>query len=422
MKRLAWYAVIVLTTLLALRLLWELRSVVVLVLLSMATASAFRPLIAGFEKRRLSRGLSLALAYLVVFGALAVLVFLSYRPLLNDLQAASNRLTIFYDSITVNWPAGTPAQQTIAEQLPSTRELTLRMTGEEGARSIQTLVGLTGNIFWFFGQVGLILILSIYWSADFLRIERLWLALLPVEARTQARETYRAIEAGLGAYIRSEAIQSVLAGVMLWAGYQVLGMPYSVLLALLGALAWLVPWFGAILAVIAPLLVGLSAGGIPMAALAVGYTLLVLFFQEWVIEPRFFTRETYSSVILVVMVLILGEEFGLLGLVMAPLVSAAAQITLRYLAQPPVTVSPEQIGAAEIEEQLAALQTRVQDLQIELEAEADDGSSHPGMLNLMERLKKLLADTKGYIGENPERIVAKKPQDDAGQLPLPGRG
>ncbi|MCZ7672142.1 MAG: AI-2E family transporter [Chloroflexi bacterium] len=70
-----------------------------------------------------------------------------------------------------------------------------------------------------------ILFLSLYWSLDRVRFERLWLSLLPPEQRARARDIWQTIESDLGSYIRSEVAQSLLAGLLLGLGYWALGSP-----------------------------------------------------------------------------------------------------------------------------------------------------------------------------------------------------
>lgn len=419
MKRTAGYAIVVLATLALLLVLWKLHSMVILFLLSIAIAAAFRPLISFFVDHKMPRGFALIFSYLLVFAILGGLIFLINRPLMDDLQDATNHLMITYDNIKTNWPSGTGLQKAISDALPTVKELTDRLTGggQEGP-PIMNFIGLTSSLLDLITNTAMMIILSIYWSADYLRFERIWMSLVPVEARAQARETYRAIETGLGAYVRSELIQSVLAGIMLWVGFRLIGIDYPMLLALIGAIAWLIPWFGALVAIIPPLIVGLGTGGIPLAALAVGYTLLVLVIQEFVIEPRFFTHEVYSSVILVVIVLILANEFGLVGLILAPLVSAAVQITLRYLAQPPIVANLARIPVSEFKEEIGKLQDRVDGIEKSL---ADEGEQPtPDLLNLISRLKELISEAQSYLGKHPEEVEAQKPPDPREKLPLPG--
>jgi predicted PurR-regulated permease PerM len=396
MKRLVWYTATVLATLTILVLLWQFRQALVLFLLSLATAAAFRPLIEFFTRRKIPRSIALFLSYFLVVGLILLLLFLVSGPLIRELERASNNFSLFYERIMVSWPeTGTALQRTLAEQLPPPEELYTGLSGAQGTAALQALLGVTASVSSFFGNLGIILILSLYWSADNIRFERLWLSLIPVEQRTRAREIWRSIEQSMGAYIRSEVVQSLLAGVLLWLGYQLIGLRYPALLSLTGALAWLVPWFGAVIAIIPPLLVGLDSSLLMGIAAAV-YTLAVLVIMELFIEPRFFPRQRYSSVILVLVVLALTDAFGLIGLLLSPLLAAAIQISFRYLSQPPVPARPtEEEEIVESEREIYTLQERLERAKEILEKEVE--APAPELVSLMDRLNRLVTETNDYL-------------------------
>jgi predicted PurR-regulated permease PerM len=336
LKRIVWYAVVVLTTITFLVVLWQFRRALVLFLLSLAVSAAFRPLINYFVQRRIPRNIALILSYVLVIGVVAGVLVIVSEPLARDLALLSNRLAIGYEQIKARWPvSGTQFERSLAELLPPSDELYAGLAGERGVEMGQAVLGVTSNALAFGGNLALILILSLYWSADSIHFERLLLSLIPVEQRARVRSIWNGIEKGVGAYIRSELIQSFLAGILLWVGYRLMGLEYPVLLALVGSIVWLIPWFGALLAVVPALLAGLS-GGVGLAILAAAYTIVVLIVQEWVIEPRIFWRQSYSSLALVIFILILTDSFGLVGLILAPLVSAALQIVFKYILQPPM--------------------------------------------------------------------------------------
>jgi predicted PurR-regulated permease PerM len=176
----------------------------------------------------------------------------------------------------------------------------------------------------------LVLFLSIYWSINQVHFERLWLSLLPAEQRKQARGIWRTIEPNLGAYIRSELVQSLLAALLLGLGYWLLGSQYPVLMALTGALVWLIPVVGAPLAMILPLLMGLLTS-VQLSAFTILYTLVVLIaLQVWV-EPRLFKRKWDNPILTLVMVLVMADAFGLIGILAAPPLSAVCQILWHLL-------------------------------------------------------------------------------------------
>jgi hypothetical protein len=135
-------------------------------------------------------------------------------------------------------------QQTLARQLPAASDVSQVITGPQGGALLQTVLGLTLGSFDLLGQLLIVLVLSMYWSADQEHFKRLWLSLLPFQARARARDVWQNIETGFGAYLRSQVIQTVLAALLLSFGYQVLGLKYPVALALIGAIGWLIPWVG----------------------------------------------------------------------------------------------------------------------------------------------------------------------------------
>src|SRR6185295_12129801 len=145
-------------------------------------------------------------------------------------------------------------------------------------------LGFTLGSFDVLSQLLISLVLSIYWSADQEHFKRLWVSLLPVEMRASAREIWQNIEIGLGGYLRSQLIQSVLALFLLGIGYQVLGLKYPAALALIGTIGWLIPWIGVLLVVIPAVLVGLSMSPL-LALLGAIFTIAVLYFLEFVVEP-----------------------------------------------------------------------------------------------------------------------------------------
>jgi predicted PurR-regulated permease PerM len=375
--------------------LWQVRQAVVIFLFSLATAAAFRPLIDYLVGKKLSRGIALLISYGLVIVVGAGLLLVITGPLVLDIEQASNHLVAGYEQIMTVWPTSNLLfLRSLASLLPSPEKLYAGMIGQGDPEMIQAVLGVTTNAVSFAANLGIIVVLSLYWSADSLYFERLLLSLIPVERRSQVRLIWQGIEKGIGAYIRSELTQSILAGILLWFGYRLMGLDYALLLAFLGALLWLIPWFGAILALILPFIVGLS-GGLPLAILAVIYTLAVLLVQEFVIEPRIFRRRTYSSIVLILVALALGDVFGLLGLILAPLVSATLQIVFKYLLPTTTAVVTARQCNEETTEGIEALQLRLAKARDEMDSW--ENPAPPEITNLTGRLNKLITDIQQYL-------------------------
>ncbi len=168
-------------------------------------------------------------------------------------------------------------------------------------------------------------------------------------------------------------------------GYWLLGSPYPTLLALIGALAWLIPVVGAALAVILPLFIGLLTG-VQLSLFTTLYTLIVLIaLQVWV-EPRLFRRKWDNPILTLVILLAMADAFGLLGIIVAPPLSAVCQILWNLLVSNRLA-SGAATQVSDLKERQAHLRTTIEDM---------DELPPPLVASSMERLTDLL-DKAGPI-------------------------
>jgi putative permease len=424
MRQLAISTAVVLATLAFMAVLWELRGAVLIFFLSLGTSAALRPVIEQFQRWGLPRSLALGVTYLgCVVGFVGLTLALVF-PLAADLQELGHDFKAAYEQVSATWPEGNALERAIAQRLPAWDDLQRvgwRMgkdaaadvtavaepegTAENGQtastaqwtnRAVHTILGATWGFFGTILNLLIIVVLSLYWSIDRVHFERLWLSLLDVGRRQRARETWRAIEHAVGSYLQREVIQSLTAGLLLGVGFWMFKQPYPVLSAAVGALAWLIPWVGAPLAMILvtgiwlPRFVlsgGESATVILMAAAL--YTLLVLMVLEWLVESRLFRRKRYNPILLVLIAVGMGDWLGMLGLLMAPPVAAAVQILgNQYLAYRARSIS------ATAETSPRALAMRLATLRARM---ADDETVSDETKSVVTRLDALVEQTRNLL-------------------------
>ena len=386
MIKLIRYTVVALTTLMILILIWQFISAIVLFLLSLAVAAALRPLINSLTGRYVPKRIALGVIYFLLTAAILSSFWLIGTPLLDEIQRVTDDFLTSYERVKTEWPEqGTAFQQSVAEQLPPSADLYRILISEQGVPALAGLAGIAQNFFSTLGQIAVILILSLYWSSDQYRFERLGLSLLPEASHTRALHIWRSVETGVGEYLRSELIQSVLTGLLLWLGFSVLGIRYPVLLALWGAIMRLIPWFGTLIAVLPALFIGIGVSS-AVGVLATLYTIGILLALELVIEPRFFPRYKYSSLVIVLFFIALAETFGFIGVILAPPLAVAVQILFRHLyPSPELTVN-------EVSEQITGMRTRLLELRRRVQ-----GSRRRESIRLVDRLQHLVRRTNDYL-------------------------
>jgi putative permease len=378
-KQLVVFGTAVMTTLLALVVLWQFRIVVVYVLISLALATTVRPLIKDWSRRSFGMRLALILLYLVSLGGFGFLIMSVGKFAIGDIQQLAQTLSVQDTWRLPAWLEGSSFDQALVARLPPPSKLFEAVTGDQGQLVLPTLLGFTQGIGGVVSGGLVILLLSIYWSINQIHFERLWLSLLPSGQRKQARDIWRTIEPDLGAYIRSEVIQSLLAGLLLGLGYWLLGSPYPTLLALIGGLAWLIPVVGAILALILPLLIGLLTS-VQLSLLTVLYTLMVVIVLKIWVEPRLYTRKWGNPVLTLVILLALADVFGLVGIIIAPPLSVVCQILwshlVRYRHAPGTSTE-----VSDLKERQARLRAAIEEM---------DELPPPLVISSMERLTHLI--------------------------------
>jgi putative permease len=396
-KRVLIIALGIMTTLLGLVALWQFRVVLVYVLLSLVMAATFRPISKSESRHNIKTRLMLILQYLAALIVVVLLLFIVGRFLVNDSQQLAQSLSTESAWVLPRWLEGGP----LSQWLPTPENLFLGITGQPSA-ALSAVLGFTESIGSVLSGLVIALFLSIYWSINQNHFERLWLSLLPAEQRKHARNIWRTIEADLGAYSRSELIQSMLAVIALGIGYWLLGSPYPTLLAVTSAIAWLIPVVGGILALLLPLVIGLLNGP-QLALLTALYTVLVLVILQIAVEPRLFKIKQDNPLLTFVILLAMADAFGLLGIIVAPPISVILQRLWRLLVNENITTDT------------VLHLTDLRERQVQLQATIDqmEGDTPPLVVSSMERLTSLL-DRAGPILETlppPEPQTLSHPHD-----------
>jgi predicted PurR-regulated permease PerM len=381
-KRIAINTAIVLGTLSVLFLIWEFREAVILFGFSLAIAAAARPYVELMADRGIPSALAIVIVYLVFIVSLVALLWAVGSSITHELQQLFDQFTLTYEQMWSMWPKGSQVEKLIIQQLPPPDTLYKSFSPERTGPMLNSLLGITMSWATLLGQFFTILMLGIYWSADRVHFERLWLSVLPVESRARSRDVWRDIERDFGGYVRSELLQSILAGVLLGFGLWAMGVHYPTLLAVFAALAWLIPWLGGVLVLLPVGLTAFSQSWV-LGAGATAYAIGVLFFLEFVIQPRIIRRRQFSSLLSILLIIALAEPYGLLGFIVAPPLAAAIELIFRYNLQ-----SRPQTQEARDQKQVSELHARIDRLRQVAEKNAEN--IEPQTLNLLSRLETLV--------------------------------
>lgn len=324
-KKLVMIGTAVMSTLLGLLIIWQFRDVLVYVLISLTLAAAMRPLIKRLSGRRILIIIAWVLIYIIALFGFGFLLFLAGKAAIVELEQLAKSLSVQNEWILPAWLNGSSIQLALVNWLPAPSILFETITGSEGQFVLPAVFGISQGFGGVVSGILFILLLSIYWSISQITFERLWLSLLPSDQRKRARSIWRHVELDFGKYIHAQILQSLLAGVMFGFGYWLLGSPYPAFLALAGALVCLIPVIGVVFAAIFPLIFGLLTS-IQLSVFTGLYTLIVLISIGLWVKPRLFKRDWSNPILTVTLLIALADAFGLVGIIVAPLISVVILI------------------------------------------------------------------------------------------------
>ena len=408
MIRLAKVTALVLATLLGVVALWELRGPLLIFLLSLVVAAAARVPVDYLIHRGLPKSVALAATYGVGLLVLAGLLLATIYLVSGELPRATADFKRFYDYMADHAASLPWIERAVSHRLPPADELLTALVGRHGEQAARLVLGTAFGVLSAAIDVVLVVVLSVYWTIDRAYFERLWFSLLPLPRRVSARTLWRMLEAELGAYARSEITQSLLAGMVLAAGFYLLRLDHPALVATVAAVGWLVPWLGTIIALTAlaaielPALVLKWPGALLPVAAAASFTVLVFVILESVVEPRLFNRRRYNSLFIVLAAIALAETFGILGLLLGPMAAVTIQAALEHSER-------ERVAARRPASDLAALDARVAELRAGAAASAELPQE---WVSIVDRLAALIAQAREVAGDRDEDVEptpAKRP-------------
>lgn len=373
-------------TMLALIVLWQFRTIAVYVLISLMFAAALRPLSYRLVHMTVLVRTAWILFLVFALGAFGVFLFVAGERAGQEVKGLVLTLSVLDKWRLPVWLQGSTFQQALIAQLPAPSTIFTALTGDEGQLVVPALLGFSQSLGALLGGGLVILFLSIYWAGNQIHFERLWLSLLPSHQRKQVRATWRTVETELGAYLRGEIVLSLLAGLALYLGYWLLGSPIPVLLALIGALATLIPMIGVVMAVILVLLVGLFTG-VQLSLFTTVFTLIVLIGVTLLVKPRLANRKWDNPLLTIFFILAFAANFGLAGIIAAPPISVICMVLWNAFVSRR-SVAEDAGGISE----LKARQARVQDMIHAMEEPPSElvASSMARLTDLIEQAEPVL--------------------------------
>ena len=189
-------------------------------------------------------------------------------------------------------------------------------------------------------DIFLIPVLAFYFTFDYRSITHELYGFVPLSKRREAIRIGRCVGGLLQSYIFGQLILCVIAGVLTGVFLGALGIKYAVVLAIFAGVTRAIPVIGPIVSGVPIIIVGAATASpgweLKIAAILAAFVIFMHFGESKFIMPQLIGRRMRLHPAIVIIVLLIGAEFfGLVGMfIAAPVAAIIRELVVRYYIKP----------------------------------------------------------------------------------------
>ncbi len=295
----------ILKVLLVLLLVWFLfavKEIVLVFIISVIISSAIDPLADYLAQKRIPRGISVLLVYIVFFGLLSLVISLLVPPITHQFEAIAQ--SEYYDRFSSN----------IGLFKDSLDRLGIREAFENNFKDIAqsfsgTIFSTTKGVFTGLVSIVTILAISFYLTVEENGMKSLIKHLTPYRHQAYAAKLIEKIQKKMGFWVLGQIILSAVIFGLTFLGLSLLKVEFALVLAVVAGVLEIIPYIGPFLSLIPAVFFAF----LQSPALALAVIVLYIIIQQLenhIIVPVVMSRSVGLNPILVILGILVGGSLG----------------------------------------------------------------------------------------------------------------
>ncbi len=282
--------------------MYMIRDIILQFFLALLITAILNPLVTRLSRYKVPRAASVFMAYILLLAAVAFAVAAIVPPLVDQTSSFIANLPRFMENIGIS--------AFISDQV--TKEL-LTQLGSLPAQAARLTLSLFSNVL---GVVA-ILVLAFYLLSERGKLEDQLGVLIGEKKKVELVEVMNILESKLGSWAIGQITLMFVVGLATFIGLKLLGIPFSLPLAILAGLFEVIPYIGPIISAIPAVVIGFAMSPVLGIATASLY-FLVQQLENYFFVPKIMQRSTGVHPVITLTSLAIGFRLaGIIGILIA---------------------------------------------------------------------------------------------------------
>ncbi|WP_251943931.1 MULTISPECIES: AI-2E family transporter [Staphylococcus] len=282
----------------------------------------FNPLVNLMERYNIARVWGVTILFLLIIGVITLAVNLLIPLISTQLKSFGNnfptyvdKINDFIDSVTKNSVISNFYGQiqdqldTLAKKIPSMISSYFNDFGSKVKVFAEALV-----------NIGVVIVTTpfvlFFMLKDGHRFKEFSTNMIPPKFRKDYHDLLDKMSEQVGSYIQGQIIVSFCIGILLFIGYSIIGLDYSLILACIAAVTSVVPYLGPTIAISPAIIIALITSPIMLLKLVVVWT-LVQFVEGHFISPNVMGKTLKIHPLTIIFILLsAGNILGVVGVIL----------------------------------------------------------------------------------------------------------
>jgi len=290
-----------------------------------------------FKKR--ARGISVILTYILAILAIILVINVILPVITNSIvelvsnfqgywNSAISRLNALPEDSFLKSEVVTSAVKSIEEAIQGI-DLTKFINPEKISTYVKSVLGVATGIFDVFVTIVVSVYILLQRGSIGKFFEKLMIAMFDEKTCNKMEEYMNSTNKIFFKFISSQLLDAIIVGILVTIAMSIIGVKYAVLLGFMIGLFNIIPYFGAIIAVVISIIITIITGGLSQALIMAVVVIVLQQIDSNIINPKIIGNSLEISPLLVIFaVTVGGAYFGVLGMFLAVPVVAVLKILI----------------------------------------------------------------------------------------------